>query len=84
MQILSLTLLLASVFAERKAPTTLQIGIKHRIPKEECIAARKGDKLSMEYTGSLFADGSVFDSSVGRSPFEFTLGAGQVIKGYFI
>ena len=41
-----------------------------------------GDMLSVHYTGSL-SDGPVFDSSVPRGqPFEFRLGAGQVIRGW--
>jgi FKBP-type peptidyl-prolyl cis-trans isomerase FkpA len=35
----------------------------------------------VHYTGSL-ADGSVFDSSVGKEPIRFTLGIGQVIVGW--
>ena len=37
----------------------------------------------MQYTGSL-TNGKIFDSSrnPGRSAFQFTLGAGQVIKGW--
>jgi FK506-binding protein 2 len=44
--------------------------------------ARNGDRLSMHYTGTLYKDGSQFDSSIGRGPFDFTLGAGEVIKGW--
>lgn len=38
-------------------------------------------RLQMHYTGRLYSDCSVFDSSVERgTPFSFTLGVGQVIK----
>ena len=42
---------------------------------------KAGDKIDVEYTGS-FVNGTVFDSSVGRSPFQFTAGSSQVIKGF--
>ena len=43
--------------------------------------AKKGDKVNVHYHGKL-TDGSTFDSSEGREPLQFTLGAGQVIKGF--
>ena len=45
------------------------------------MQAKKGDIVRVHYTGKL-NDGSQFDSSVGRAPLEFTLGAGQMIAGF--
>lgn len=47
----------------------------------EFKAVKKGDKIKVDYTGKLL-DGSVFDSSIGREPLEFIVGAGQMIKGF--
>lgn len=59
----------------------LQIGIKRRV--DNCqIKSKKGDFLHMHYTGTL-EDGTEFDSSYGRGqPLTFTLGSGQVIRGW--
>ena len=45
--------------------------------------AKQGDTITALYTG-MFLDGTVFDASSkhGNQPFEFTLGASQVIKGW--
>ncbi|WP_353720616.1 peptidylprolyl isomerase [Dyadobacter sp. 676] len=43
--------------------------------------AKAGDKVQVHYKGTL-PDGQLFDSSEGREPLSFTLGSGQVIKGF--
>ncbi|XP_031625683.1 peptidyl-prolyl cis-trans isomerase FKBP2 [Contarinia nasturtii] len=59
----------------------LQIGIKKRV--ENCeIKAQKNDLVHIHYTGTL-ENGKIFDSSLEREqPLTFTLGTGQVIKGW--
>ncbi|MCJ1425156.1 peptidylprolyl isomerase fpr4 [Sticta canariensis] len=46
-------------------------------------AAKKGNKVGMRYIGKL-KDGKVFDANKKGSPFTFTLGIGEVIKGWDI
>ncbi len=41
----------------------------------------KGCRVKVHYTGTL-RDGRVFDSSEGREPLAFTVGAGQMIEGF--
>ncbi len=42
---------------------------------------KEGDVVKVHYTGKL-VNGEQFDSSVGKEPLEFTVGAGQMIKGF--
>ncbi len=42
---------------------------------------KNGDKVKVHYTGKL-TNGEEFDSSTGREPLAFTVGAGQMIKGF--
>ena len=43
--------------------------------------AEHGDTVKVHYTGTL-EDGTVFDSSVGQTPLEFTIGEKQVLQGF--
>ncbi|MBS9523034.1 peptidylprolyl isomerase [Litoribacter alkaliphilus] len=43
--------------------------------------ATKGNTVKVHYTGKL-QDGTVFDSSENREPLQFTLGDGNMIKGF--
>jgi peptidylprolyl isomerase len=42
---------------------------------------KNGDFVQLHYTGTL-EDGSIFDSSEGRSPLEFQVGGGGIIQGF--
>jgi len=43
--------------------------------------AQNGDKVRVHYHGKL-RSGETFDSSEGKEPLEFTLGGGDVIRGF--
>lgn len=45
------------------------------------MAAKKGDTVKVEYTGTL-DDGTQFDTSVGKAPISFKLGNKEVIPGF--
>lgn len=82
----------APVIAEKtetkaKAPMPEQktVAEEAKIVKEENMMANTevsvGDSIEVEYEGSL-KDGKIFDSSKGRAPLAFKVGAGQMIKGF--
>lgn len=67
-----------------KNVTSLQVGVRHR-PDPCTKKASNGDELSVHYAGYLAENLKPFDDSYSRgSPFKFTIGASQVIKGWDI
>src|SRR5260370_30419373 len=62
-------------------PTTTADGLQYwDIKTGTGATAVSGKKVKVHYTG-WFTNGKKFDGAVGQAAFEFTLGAGQVIKG---
>ena len=53
------------------------------LPPGQAALRRLGDTVHVQYTGTLM-NGTKFDSSYdhGGDPFKFTLGKGEVIKGW--
>ena len=88
---LSLTLALAGCDrAKTPAPSTAAAAPLQKIDTvagtgKEAVA---GNTAVVNYTGWLYQPdaqlqhGAQFDSSIGRAPFSFQLGGGQVIKGW--
>jgi peptidylprolyl isomerase len=90
--VLALAIVAAVTPPERSAAATNQViempnGLKYTDTKTgDGATAAAGNKVSVHYTGWLYnndAKGAKFDSSVDRGqPFQFTLGAHQVIAGW--
>jgi FKBP-type peptidyl-prolyl cis-trans isomerase len=90
--VLTLAILGAVMPSARSTAATGQViempdGLKYTDTKTgEGATATPGSKVSVHYTGWLYnngAKGAKFDSSVDRGkPFQFTLGAHQVIAGW--
>jgi len=68
--------------ATTEKKTTTSSGLVITIVEEaKNPGAMPGDIVWMHYTGKL-STGQEFDSSAGQKPFKFTLGKGEVIKGW--
>jgi FKBP-type peptidyl-prolyl cis-trans isomerase len=65
-----------------KGPPPKKLVVKDIIKGSGPIA-RSGSQLAVNYRGVAYSTGKTFDSSFGRGqPFQFPLGAGQVIPGW--
>jgi peptidylprolyl isomerase len=78
---------LANAVAAEAKVIEMPDGLKYTDNKVgDGATATAGNKVSVHYTGWLYKDGAKgakFDSSVDRGqPFDFTLGAHQVIEGW--
>ena len=72
----------ATATVTQAQPVTTASGLKYVDMVVGTGATPKvGDTVLVHYTGT-FTNGKVFDSSVGKQPFQFVLGQGQVIKGW--
>ncbi|HXG54048.1 MAG TPA: FKBP-type peptidyl-prolyl cis-trans isomerase [Vicinamibacterales bacterium] len=90
-QCLSLALCLALVASCGGSPTSPAVNVPYSqtdLRVGTGADATSGKRLTVNYTGWLYSAGAAdnkgarFDSSDGRAPFQFTLGAGQVIRGW--
>lgn len=64
-------------------PDEIKKEILTEAPAANTKTPKRGEKVKVHYVGTLESDGSEFDSSRSRGKtFDFTLGRGQVIKGW--
>lgn len=79
---LSLTVL-ATVASYATAIEYEDVDVKITNPVECNRKTQRGDKIEVHYRGTLASDGTQFDASYDRgAPLSFTVGTGQVIKGF--
>lgn len=60
-----------------------EVTTEHTVQNSCARKTQRGDSISVHYRGTLAADGSEFDASYNRGkPLDFTVGKGQVIRGW--
>jgi FKBP-type peptidyl-prolyl cis-trans isomerase len=84
--VLALGFFLFGIALSQEKTVTTKSGLKYTDLKVGTgDEAKAGTNVSVNYTGWLYENGKrgkQFDSSIGRSPFQFLLGRGSVIKGW--
>lgn len=65
-------------YTEKPQKSGLYFFLKEKGTGKKAVS---GNVIAVNYTG-YFLDGKIFDSSIGRQPFNFTLGAQQVVPGW--
>jgi FKBP-type peptidyl-prolyl cis-trans isomerase FkpA len=81
-------LILTGCTTEPAAPSNYAAYSQSDLQPGTGATAVSGSAVTVDYTGWLYDaaapnfKGPQFDSSIGRGPFSFTIGAGQVIRGW--
>jgi len=86
----SLPKTLQPIYTRKFTSTAINMGVTKKLisPGNGQDKPKKGDSITMEYTGNLYdanaqdGKGKQFDSSVGRGDFNTKIGVGQLIKGW--
>ena len=84
--LITLFIVLTITAAGQANMTTTKSGLKYNDTTVGTgDVAAKGNTVQVHYTGWLYVNGkrgAKFDSSVGKAPFQFKVGAGEVIPGW--
>jgi FKBP-type peptidyl-prolyl cis-trans isomerase FkpA len=72
-------------FLQQSAASVPQETMTNIVIQDQAVGtgaeAKSGDVITVNYTGRL-SDGTVFDTSIGREPLQFMLGASNIIPGW--
>jgi FKBP-type peptidyl-prolyl cis-trans isomerase 2 len=79
--LLAFALMVAGCTGKDAESTQLPAGTVSPSSSEPVDGVQNGDLVEIEYTGTL-PNGSVFDSSKDRGPFQFVIGTGTAIAGF--